>query len=186
MPEGRERQSLRTCRRGGERGPHVEQAPVAHAGGFGRQIRGSRGTHAAIVVDQRFIAALGRVTREFEIESLGKTGAAADHDYRAPMRGGKPMGRELTSVGTAQGKSLGCGPGCVRGGRGTLGYLPRRHNACASICFASARITSRRALDLRHTAPMVRVGMGFANGRMVTPRALPYAPRPASSGNSVM
>ena len=32
-------------------------------------------------------------------------------------------------------------------------------------------MTARRALDLRHTAPMVRVGTGFAKGLMVTPRA---------------
>ena len=47
-------------------------------------------------------------------------------------------------------------------------------------------MAGRRALDLRHTAPMVRVGTGRVNGLMMTPRALPYAPRPASSGNSVM
>ena len=48
----------------------------------------------------------------------------------------------------------------------------RTHSACSVISFASASIAARRAVLLRHTAPICRCGAGLANGRSTTPRAL--------------
>src|SRR5688500_1002297 len=49
------RQSTRPFRRRGERSAHVEQSPVAHAGGFGSEIARRGQSHAAIVVNERVV-----------------------------------------------------------------------------------------------------------------------------------
>ena len=80
---------------------------------------------------------------------------------------------ELTAIGAAQAEWL---PGS---GHRTLRILHFNallrgvHSAWLPISLHSARMASRRAVDLRHTAPTVRVGTGLTKGLIVTPRALP-------------
>ena len=50
---------------------------------------------------------------------------------------------------------------------------------------ATARIAGSRVVDLRHTAPIVRVGTGLLNCLMRSVRALLPPPPAASSGSSV-
>src|ERR1700680_3465865 len=50
----------------------------------------------------------------------------------------------------------------------------------------TAAIAAARVLDLRHTAPTVRLGAGLLNCRMVMPRCDPNGDSTASSGSKVM
>ena len=75
---------------------------------------------------------------------------------------------------SAQRRLNGCpAGGAARSGASVRLALRATHNAWLPISLHSARMASRRALDLRHTAPMVRVGTGLTKGLIVTPRALP-------------
>src|SRR5688572_25156526 len=164
--------------RGCQRCAHVLQSPVTHAARLGREVGRGGSAHAAVVVDQRVVTARGGVVSQPEIESLRKSRGRVDDQHGATLRRAYPGRGKLTPVRTTQAEGL--------RGAGISALRRHAHAAWLSICLQSASMASRRALDLRHTAPTVRVGTGLTNGRMTTPRAWPYAPRPASSGNRVM
>src|SRR6202030_4237283 len=100
------------------------------------------------------VAALRAVGRELQIELTREAGGAVDDQGAARLRPLAQEARQRTMVARPERDRL------------------RTHSACSVISLVSASIAGRRAVLLRHNAPIWRCGAGFANGRSTTPRAL--------------
>ncbi len=77
--------------------------------------------------------------------------------------------------------------GAIMGLEGPAGGA-RQCLPAIALCSTShtAPMAAARVVDLRHTAPTVRVGAGLLNSRMVSPRCEPNGDSTAKSGSKVM